>query len=450
MEPFLLGYHVTDPTWFYLSFLLIVAVFFKFSRLWSVRNLDLALLLLISPGLLFLSEEPGAGYVWLFVASGFLLGRVLLDGLFTRRPRLEQNMNAAGMTFLLAAAFAFLMTKVMTESPPQAAVDSVRRANQMLQRQPEPALPAQTDGAAAGPGVPLVVAPVAGISSVVAPPNLPGAVGRYESDVIAARSIAILAHLAVILGLIFVGRQIFADVEMGLAMATIYLLLPCTAIDVGKVNHVLPAALIVWAVCAYRQPLISGALLGLACGTLFFPVFLLPLWAAFYGRRGAIRFGAAVTVVTAIMVASLLLTSADTQAFVRQTLGCVEWARLQFRDVPGASAGFWSDHESAYRVPVFVSFLVLLIALTMWPRRKSVTHLIAHSTAIVIGTQFWYPQQGGVFVLWYLPLLLVVVFRPALANHFAPELKPLPWLRAWNSRAEPKPELVATASTRLV
>ena len=39
----------------------------------------------------------------------------------------------------------------------------------------------------------------------------------------------------------------------------------------------------------------------------------------------------------------------------------------------------------------------------------------------MIGTQFWY-QQGGVYVLWYLPLLLLVVFRPVMTNHFAPEL----------------------------
>ena len=31
-------------------------------------------------------------------------------------------------------------------------------------------------------------------------------------------------------------------------------------------------------------------------------------------------------------------------------------------------------------------------------------------------TQFWYSHQGGVYVLWYLPLLLLVVFRPRLAS----------------------------------
>ena len=45
MDEILTGYEVNQPTWFYLSFLLITAVFFKFGRIWSLRNLDLVLLL---------------------------------------------------------------------------------------------------------------------------------------------------------------------------------------------------------------------------------------------------------------------------------------------------------------------------------------------------------------------------------------------------------------------
>ena len=39
-------------TWFYLSTLLLIAFFFKFNRVLSVRNLDLLLLILLTPGLL--------------------------------------------------------------------------------------------------------------------------------------------------------------------------------------------------------------------------------------------------------------------------------------------------------------------------------------------------------------------------------------------------------------
>ena len=69
---------------------------------------------------------------------------------------------------------------------------------------------------------------------------------------------------------------------------------------------------------------------------------------------------------------------------------------------------------NAYRLPLFVAYVVMLVALTVWPRRKSLEHLLASSTALIVGTQFWYPQAGGVYLLWYLPLTLAVCFRPRL------------------------------------
>src|SRR5437763_1674049 len=52
-------------TWFYFSLLLSIALFFKFSRLLSIRNLDILGLFLLVPGLLLLQEAharvPTAG-----------------------------------------------------------------------------------------------------------------------------------------------------------------------------------------------------------------------------------------------------------------------------------------------------------------------------------------------------------------------------------------------------
>jgi hypothetical protein len=49
-------------------------------------------------------------------------------------------------------------------------------------------------------------------------------------------------------------------------------------------------------------------------------------------------------------------------------------------------------------------------------------------------------------VLWYLPLLLLVVFRPLMTNHFAPELKPLLHLRRAGEGSKPQPELAGSAT----
>src|SRR3954469_18972001 len=86
-------------TWFYFSGLLAVALFFKFTRLLSVRNLDVLTLFLPMPGLLLLLEAAGRrepalarwGYVWLAAASGYFLARCLVDLALVRRPALGPN-----------------------------------------------------------------------------------------------------------------------------------------------------------------------------------------------------------------------------------------------------------------------------------------------------------------------------------------------------------------------
>ncbi|MFN5300526.1 MAG: hypothetical protein ACK5HA_19810, partial [Planctomycetaceae bacterium] len=127
MQRILAGFTLDDATWLYLSFLLVLAVYFKFSRVWSIRNLDLLLLLGLSPGVLLLKQPDDSlvlwGNIWLFVGSALALLRALSDGLIVRRPRLEQNMNAAGMNFLCAATMVFLTTKLFTEPLQQETVD---------------------------------------------------------------------------------------------------------------------------------------------------------------------------------------------------------------------------------------------------------------------------------------------------------------------------------------
>lgn len=409
MSEILLGYEVNGATWFYLSLLLIVAVFFRFNRVWSLRNADLALLLGLSPGLLLVNAagpDSPLGYVWIFAITLLLWGRLLMDGLFTRRPRYEQNLNPSGLAFLMFAALAFQTTRIFMEEPHESTLATVRLADNLLNRE-DSGIGQRIQPEAAGPAGRLLATPVVPFSGGV--------------EVFAARSLAVLAHIAVMTALILIGRWHFSDTNLGLAMATLYLLLPCTAYDASLVTHVLPGALIIWALALYRRPLAAGVMLGLACGTMFFAVFLLPLWVAFYWRRGAWRFAGALCSVGAVLTGSLLLTSADSFSFTRQVIGSIDWAALKFD--AGYGVGFWSVYDPAYRIPVFTLFSVVLVTVSVWPLNKNLEHLLGHSASIVVGTQFWYPHEGGIYVLWYLPLVLVVVFRPRLA-HLPPQETP--------------------------
>jgi len=394
MFPFPPRFEVGPDTWLYLSTVLILTIFVRFNRVWSLRNVDLALLLAASAGLYV--AKAGLGYTTILVVTAVLLIRLLLDPLLQRRPHLGPNLGSQGAVFLCIAAFGLIALEAFREStdspgvePSAAAVTEADPETEPTEAEPEP-------GAAMSVLFDVFHA-------------------MFGSERQASTAIALVTHLLVMIGMLLVGRNLFGDAQLGLGMAMLYLLLPCTALGVSQVHHVLPSALTVWALVAYRRPMVSGLLLGLACGVMFFPVFLLPLWASYYGRRGALRFGAALLIVGAIVGGSIAFTVPGQDSFLRHTIGSIQLESLLFSP-PGEPMGFWADHPASYRTPIIASFFLLLIGLTIWPRRKNLEHLLASSAAVIVATQFWYPVAGLVYLLWYLPLVLVVVFRPRLAH----------------------------------
>src|SRR5205823_1521214 len=157
----------------------------------------------------------------------------------------------------------------------------------------------------------------------------------------------------VVFGLVLIGARHFDNIRTGIAAATLYLLLPYTAEMTGRVEHVLPAALLVWAVAAYRRPLISGMLLGLATGTIYYPIVLVPLWCSFYWHRGLLRFCIGMVSTMAVLVLSLALQSEDIPSFLAKAECMLGFTSLALQ----GAHGFWAGSESlaAYRIPVVVA-----------------------------------------------------------------------------------------------
>src|SRR5262249_22909571 len=120
-------------------------------------------------------------------------------------------------------------------------------------------------------------------------------------------------------------------------------------------------------------------------------------------------------------VSLLLGRDGELPRSVQTVLSLSDWQ--PWIEPAAGSESFWSHvpWAWAYRIPVFVAYLALLAVTTIWPHPKNLAHLLALSAALLIGIQFWYAEQGGVYVLWYLPLLLLLVFRPNLADR-----RPLP------------------------
>jgi hypothetical protein len=432
MKDFLFDYQMNSTTWAYLSSLIIVSVYFKFRRFWSVRNLDLVALIAMAPGLLLVkygleklsqagAEEQASGqaleqmgYVWLFAVGGFFLVRLLLDPLMVRRPMLEPNLSAGGLTFTCAALLVFLLANVITPKLTVSEVNGAQRMDKLFAREN------LEDLKKVGPGYPLFMV-FSEFSSTPAAPRpddhtAPEEIERGNLRAVATRLTAILAYLALVAGVVLVGYRHFDSIQTGVAAASLCLLLPYTSIYTPRVDHVVPAALVVWAVQLYRRPVIAGMLLGLAGGLVYFPLYLIPLWCAFYWRRGLVRFSLGVGLVLLALTASLLLTSGSLDSFM-----------IQFRQMFGIRfplradwlGGFWKCHEPVFRLPVLAAFVAVCGSLVLWPAQKNLGTLLSCSAAVLLGAQFWKPHEGGLFMAWYLPLLVLTIFRPNLEDRVA-------------------------------
>ena len=233
------------------------------------------------------------------------------------------------------------------------------------------------------------------------------------------RALALGCHTAVIVALVLIGGRHFGDWTAGAAMATLYLLLPYTALNFGQLHHVWPTAFLTWAVFSYRRPMVSGWLIGLAAGSAFFPLLLFPLWAGFYRGRGTLRFSLSFAAAAALSLGIsgfALWYDGRFDLNLNSTLHLSDWQPWK---VPQTES-VWTGAHWAYRMPVFLLFVGFVVGIAFWPSPKNLAHLVALSAAVLIGVQFWYADRGGVYVLWYLPLLLVTIFRPNLTGHEPP------------------------------
>jgi len=336
------------------------------------------------------------GYLWLFCGGFLLLGRLLADPTMVRRPLLEPNLSAGGLTFIGCSLFVFLMADVISRP-----AEHLSRAepSQTLDESVATGVPAKTSG---GPEYAVL----------------------SHLTVNASKALAIVAHLTIVVGLVLVGYWHFDNIIMGVGAATLYLMLPYTALMTNEFKHALPSAALVWAVLCYRKPLVSGALIGFAGGVAYYPLFLLPLWCSFYWARGLVRFVCGLVV----MLTVLLIVLSGAPEFlenVRLMFGLMPPAMEDLRGIWDPGLGGWNGY---YRLPVLAAFLVLVASMTLWPAQKNLGTLLSCSAAIMLATQFWHGFGGGTFMAWYLPLLLLTVFRPNLEDRVALTVLTERWL----------------------
>lgn len=428
-------------TWLYFSFLLAIALYFKFSRLFSIRNLDVVMLFLLAPGLLYvqaprpqrasleqlpalhvaaligegaLEDTPGLAtrinafarqcgpqlenqywlwyaYLWLLVGSGFFFCRCLIDLTLVQRPALGPNLQIGGLAWLAGTLLICLLAV----------------AYRQAERYMDPARFAASGS---------VLSTEAGNQAVFAV-----AVLWRHWPAWSVATLAFACHIIVMGGLILIGWRHFQDLSAGMAAATFYVMLPYTGLQVGQLHHVLPMALFIGTLLLFRWPTLAGGILGIASAATYFPALVLPLWLSFYRYRGAGRFVAAFFLGLALGLVNIGMTLWLNDELDYSVQLALESAAWQPQKIP-AMEGIWTRVHWAYRIPVFLLFLFFVFTTMFWPSPKNLAHVIALSAAVFIGMQFWWADQGGIYVMWYIPLMLLMIFRPNLQDRVAPPI----------------------------
>jgi hypothetical protein len=168
-----------------------------------------------------------------------------------------------------------------------------------------------------------------------------------------ARILAICANLALIFCIVGIGYWHFGSFNTGVGAATIYLLLPYTAFTTGRVDHVVPGALLLLALLMYRQPFIAGLFLGCAAGVTYYPFSLLPLWCSFYWPRGIRRFATGFgCALIALIVPMALLYSANPVVHLGFMFGI---KHVAMADMDGVWGLGWHPF---IRIPIIVRIII--------------------------------------------------------------------------------------------
>jgi hypothetical protein len=341
------------------------------------------------------------GFIYLFVVEALILLRLMLDPLMVRRPLLDPNLTTGGLNFIGISLFIFMMANVVTSSP-------------RVQVEQGPEL---------GPGYALMnmlpaipTRPVSDQPGGAVPPRISELTDQQLRLTQIARALAILAQLAIVSAIVLISNRHFGNLRAGVGCATLYLLLPYTAQMTGRVDHALPAALLLWAVLSYRKPFIAGMFLGLAGGLVYYPLFLLPLWSSFYWQRGVRKFAMGVLAMLVVLMIALSFGNLESLGDHLQRM----FGLLNPNREPHEFRGIWAlGWNPVWRLPVIVAFVILSAFFAIWPTPKNLGNLISGSAALMAAAQFWHGYGGGLYIAWFLPLLLLTIFRPNLQDRIA-------------------------------
>ena len=365
--------------------------------------------------------EPG---VWLaYPPLLYLLGRMLWRGL-RARPRRSELRIALPTGVLIGGLLILIGARIAVALAPKQIMDvgyaSMIGAYKILHGQ-SIYFPSVGHPDTYGPINYLAYAPFEALWPVT----------TWASYVPGARIAVLTFDLITIGGLVMIGRRLMvgrAGLRLGLVLAWLWAACPFTVLPLIKSsNDGLVAMFMVLVLLAMASPVKRGVVLGLAAAAKFSPAILLPLIAVGPGAtdRGPVRRTLAAFVVAAGASVALFLPPGGLKEMWQHTLGF----QLSRPDIFSP----WALHPGLAPVKDVVELAVIALAffVAVRPRGpRNLAQVSALAAALTIAVQLPALHWFYLYIMWFMPLVLVAVLgnpvRTALAPPVMPASTPVP------------------------
>jgi len=240
-------------------------------------------------------------------------------------------------------------------------------------------------------------------------------------DLPAAHGAAVGFDLACILLLFLVGRRVRGP-GLGILLAYLWAAYPFTLlVSNSSANDSLVAALVLLGLLVIARPARRGVAVALAGLSKFAPLALAPLAATYrggarageWGERGGVRGLARPVAVTSLafavtgaaLFAPLLLAGGSLELFYERTLA--------FQSDRGSPFSIWGLYDlPGPRTAVQLAAVGLALAVAFVPRRRDVVVVAALGAAVVVALQLGVTHWFYLYLVWFLPLVLVALLAP--------------------------------------
>jgi hypothetical protein len=377
------------------------------------RLLHLDLLVLVGFGvshLYFNRGDIGVSVPLVYPVLAYLLARMLFAGFRGVRGPPEGRLFplfpvvavALGIVFLVGFRVALNVTDSRTIDVGQSSVVGADRIADGRELYGEPFSKTDQHGDTYGPVTYLLYVPFEQV--------LPW---KGKPDPAAAHAAAIAFDLLTIAGLLLLGRRL-RGWPLGVGLAYAWAANPYSLFVMqSDANDTAVAMLLVWALVVLGSPVGRGVFIALAAAAKFSPAALFPLFARDRRPRNVVAYAIASAAVLAAVFLPFVPDGGLREIYDR-TVG-FQLARESPFSVWGQEDALAPLH-TALKVGVGLLALVVLFL----PRRRTPVQVAALAAAIVIGVQLVVTHWFYLYVVWFLPLVLVALFAPLAGGRREP------------------------------